>query len=211
MYTHTHTYMHTHTHIYTCTHTYAHMHAHTYIHAHMHTHTHTCTLTHTHIHTCTHIHTHACTYIHTYTHTCTHIHTYIVCVCICIETRVYIHVCVYVYMCVYVLCVCMYVINHLNYSWCLARLLSGYIRCAMGRLCLSSGQICSSRKLYFHTDAAQAVGKIPLDVNDMKIDLMSISGHKLYGPKGTSPCLFFQLLSSTITQDCDCSPRRLYI
>ncbi|XP_006235513.1 cysteine desulfurase isoform X1 [Rattus norvegicus] len=46
------------------------------------------------------------------------------------------------------------------------------------------GQICSSRKLYFHTDAAQAVGKIPLDVNDMKIDLMSISGHKLYGPKG---------------------------
>lgn len=46
------------------------------------------------------------------------------------------------------------------------------------------GQICSSRKVYFHTDAAQAVGKIPLDVNDMKIDLMSISGHKLYGPKG---------------------------
>ncbi|KAL2763769.1 cysteine desulfurase, mitochondrial isoform b precursor [Daubentonia madagascariensis] len=46
------------------------------------------------------------------------------------------------------------------------------------------GQICSSRKVYFHTDAAQAVGKIPLDVNDMKIDLMSISGHKIYGPKG---------------------------
>nr|KAF6330603.1 NFS1 cysteine desulfurase [Myotis myotis] len=46
------------------------------------------------------------------------------------------------------------------------------------------GRICSSRKVYFHTDAAQAVGKIPLDVNDMKIDLMSISGHKIYGPKG---------------------------
>ncbi|KAK7808980.1 hypothetical protein U0070_010127 [Myodes glareolus] len=46
------------------------------------------------------------------------------------------------------------------------------------------GKICSSKKVYFHTDAAQAVGKIPLDVNDMKIDLMSISGHKLYGPKG---------------------------
>jgi cysteine desulfurase len=39
-------------------------------------------------------------------------------------------------------------------------------------------------QVFFHTDAAQAVGKIPMDVNAMKIDLMSISGHKLYGPKG---------------------------
>ena len=37
---------------------------------------------------------------------------------------------------------------------------------------------------FFHSDCAQAVGKIPLDVNGMNIDLMSISGHKLYGPKG---------------------------
>lgn len=46
------------------------------------------------------------------------------------------------------------------------------------------GHLCRSRKVFFHTDAAQAVGKIAIDVDDMNIDCMSISGHKLYGPKG---------------------------
>jgi len=46
------------------------------------------------------------------------------------------------------------------------------------------GAMCRARKVFFHTDAAQAVGKIPLDVNQYSIDLMSISGHKIYGPKG---------------------------
>lgn len=46
------------------------------------------------------------------------------------------------------------------------------------------GRLCRSKKVFFHTDAAQAVGKIDLNVNDMNIDLMSISGHKVYGPKG---------------------------
>ncbi len=46
------------------------------------------------------------------------------------------------------------------------------------------GALCRAKGVFFHTDAAQAVGKIPLDVEAMKIDLMSISGHKIYGPKG---------------------------
>ena len=47
------------------------------------------------------------------------------------------------------------------------------------------GEIVKKHKgVFFHTDAAQAVGKVPVNVDELKIDVMSISGHKLYGPKG---------------------------
>jgi cysteine desulfurase len=47
------------------------------------------------------------------------------------------------------------------------------------------GAICSKKKVLFHTDASQAVGKISVDVEKMHIDLLSFSGHKFYAPKGT--------------------------
>merc|ERR1711884_17977 len=46
------------------------------------------------------------------------------------------------------------------------------------------GQLCKDKKVLFHTDAAQMIGKLPIDVNAMNISMMSISGHKIYGPKG---------------------------
>ena len=53
------------------------------------------------------------------------------------------------------------------------------------------GKICREKGVYFHTDAAQSFGKIPIDVEKMNIDLLTASSHKIYGPKGAA-CLYIR-------------------
>lgn len=46
------------------------------------------------------------------------------------------------------------------------------------------GELCRSRKIFYHVDAAQSAGKVDIDLQEMKVDLMSVTAHKIYGPKG---------------------------
>ncbi|MDP2909522.1 MAG: cysteine desulfurase family protein [bacterium] len=48
------------------------------------------------------------------------------------------------------------------------------------------GRICHEKKVLFHTDASQSFGKIPIDINEINIDLLTASSHKIYGPKGAA-------------------------
>ena len=74
--------------------------------------------------------------------------------------------------------------KHISEKTCLVSIMGVNNEIGVVQNLKAIGELCRSKKVYFHSDCAQAYGKIPIDVEDMKIDLMSISSHKIYGPKG---------------------------
>lgn len=62
------------------------------------------------------------------------------------------------------------------------------------------GKLCRNKNILFHSDAVQAYGKLPIDLKDFNIDLMSISAHKIYGPKGVGALFVKNSLKDKITE-----------